>query len=146
MTYFFGNDANEGIPHDMKRVKNLLKYNRVVFCGALRYSPEQTSDTTSAKLAHYFKCDFINMTNVKGLYDKNPKKFRSAKFISDIGYNDFLNMARQIEYKPGQHFVLDQKAAKIIKDYKIQTFILGSNEALDNLLNEKHFMGSVIGG
>jgi uridylate kinase len=55
-------------------------------------------------------------------------------------------MARQIEYKPGQHFVLDQKAAKIIKDYKIQTFILGSNEALDNLLNEKHFMGSVIGG
>ena len=44
MTYFFGKDANEGIPHDMNHVKNLLKKNDVVLCGALRYNAKETSD------------------------------------------------------------------------------------------------------
>ena len=145
MTYFFGKDANEGIPHDMKRVRNLLKYNKVVFCGALRYAVNQTSDSTSAKLAHYFKCDFVNLTNVKGLYDKNPKRFRSAKFIPEISYGDFLKMARKMEFKPGQHFVLDQSAAKIIRDYSVQTFILGSCKELDKFLKDGHFVGTSVG-
>jgi len=144
MTYFFGKDANQGIPKDMKQIKGLLTKNNVVFCGALRYSKNQTSDTTSAKLAHYFNTKFINMTNVQGLYEKNPKKFRSAKFIPEISHKEFQKMAKKIEFKPGQHFVLDQKAAKIIKKYNIITYIIGSNKELNNLLNNKHFIGTII--
>jgi len=145
MTYFFGKDANEGIPHDMKQIKNLLRKNKVVFCGALRYSPDQTSDTNAVKLAHYFKTDFINLTNVKGLYDKNPKKFKSAKFIPEVSHDDFLKMVNQIKFKPGQNFVLDQTAARLIKKYKVKTFILGDDlEQLGRVLDGKHFVGSVI--
>ena len=145
MTYFFGNDANSGIPHDMKEVEGLLRRNDFVFCGALRYSKNQTSDSTAAKLARYFDSPFINMTNVKGLFDKNPKKFRSAKFIPEISHKDFYKMVKKISFKPGQHFVLDQTAAKIIKKYGVKTYILGSNKDLDKLLKAKHFVGSVIG-
>lgn len=145
MTYFFGIDANKGIPHDMKEVKGMLTKNNIVFCGALRYANKQTSDSTSAKLANYFHCDFVNMTNVKGLFDKNPKKFKSARFIPEISHNDFLKMARKIEFKPGQHFVLDQTAAKIIKKYDIRTYIIGDNKNLHNLLNNRHFIGTRIG-
>ena len=145
MTYFFGDDASQGIPHDMNEVKNLLNKHHIVFCGALRYSPNQTSDSTSAKLAHYFKSPFINITNVKGLYDKNPKQFRSAKFISSITHKDFLKIANKLKFEPGQHFVLDQKAAKIIKKYKIKTFILGPDlKNLERLLNDKHYVGTLI--
>jgi len=146
MTYFFGKDANQGIPHNMEDVENLLKKHNIVFCGALRYGKNETSDGTAAKLANYFNTDFINLTNVKGLYDKNPKKFRSAKFIPEISHKDFYKMAKKIKYKPGQHFVLDQKAAKIIKKHNIMTFILGPElKNLDNLLNGKHFVGTIIG-
>ncbi len=145
MTYFFGKDANEGIPHDMKQIKSLLRKNKVVFCGALRYSPNQTSDTNAVKLAHYFKTDFINLTNVQGLYDKNPKKFRSAKFIPEIGFSDFFKMVNKTKFKPGQNFVLDQTAARLIKKYKIRTFILGDDlEQLNRVLDNKHFVGTVI--
>ncbi len=145
MTYFFEKDAHQGIPHNMKQIKNLLRLHNIVFCGALRYAKNQTSDTTSAIIAKYFKTEFINLTNVKGLYDKNPKKFRSAKFIPEINHKDFLKRAKQIEFKPGQHFVLDQKAAKIIKTHKIRTYILGQDmKNLNNLLNKKHFIGTVI--
>ena len=145
LTYFFGEDANQGIPQDMKEVENLLRKNIVVFCGALRYANNETSDGTAAKLARYFNSDFINLTNVKGLYDKNPKKFRDAKFIQEISHKNFLKMAKKIEFKPGQHFVLDQNAAKIIKKYKITTYILGQDlKNIDNVLNKKHFVGTVI--
>jgi len=145
LTYFFGEDANEGIPRNMKQIKHLLRKNDYVFCGALRYAKNQTSDSTSAKLAKYFKTSFINLTNVKGLYDKNPKKFRSAKFIPEISHKDFQSMAKKITFKPGQHFALDQTAAKVIKKYNITTYILGEDmKQLDNLLNHRHFVGSRI--
>jgi len=147
MTYFFGKDANEGIPHDMKQIKSLLKKNDVVFCGALRYAKKETSDGTSAKIARFFKTDFINLTLVPGLYDKNPIERKNAKFIPRISWQDFWNKARKIKYSPGQHFVLDQHAAEIIKNYKITTYILGKDmKNLDNLLNGKKFKGTIISG
>lgn len=146
MTHFFGRDANKGMPKDMHDVLDYLKKHDVVFCGALRYAKDQTSDSTSAQLAHFFNCDFINITDVAGLYDKNPKKFKAAKFISEISHKEFLMMAEKISFHPGQHFVLDQTAAKIIKKYKIMTFIIGNDmKQLDNLLNGKHFIGTIIG-
>lgn len=145
LTYFFGEDAHQGIPHNMKQIKNLLRIHNIVFCGALRYAKNQTSDSTSAKLAKYFKTQFINLTNVKGLYTKNPKKFRSAEFIPEISHKKFLKKAKQIEFKPGQHFVLDQTAAKVIKKHNITTYIIGQDmKQLDNLLNHKHFIGTMI--
>ena len=144
MTYFFGENANKGIPHDMKEIKNLIKIYHVVFCGALRYAKDETSDSTAAKLARYFRTIFINLTNIKGLYDKNPKKFRSAKFIPEINHKDFLKIAKKIGFKPGQHFVLDQNAARIIKKYNIPTYILGDVKQLNNVLNKKHFVGTLI--
>ena len=145
LTYFFGEDANEGIPINMKQIKSLLRKNKYVFCGALRYSKNQTSDSNAAKLAHFFKTDFINLTNVKGLYNKNPKKFRSAKFIPEINHKEFLKKAKSIPFTPGQHFVLDQTAAKIIKKHNITTYLLGEDmNQLNNLLNNKHFIGTRI--
>jgi len=145
MTYFFGKDANQGIPHEIKEVHQSIQKNNIVFCGALRYDKNQTSDTVAATLARSFNSEFINLTNVKGLYEKDPKRFRSAKFISEVSHKNFYKMAKKIPYKPGQHFVLDQKAAKIIKKYRIKTYILGDDmKQLDNLLNEKHFIGTII--
>ncbi len=145
LTYLFGEDANQGIPHDMREVKNLLRKNNPVFCGALRYAKNETSDGTSAKLAKFFNCDFVNLTLVSGLYNKNPLKFKNAKFIPKISWKDFYNKAREVPFRPGQHFVLDQSAAYIIKKYKIKTYILGKNlQNLDNLLSGKKFKGTVI--
>ena len=147
MTYFFGNDANKGIPHDMKEVKGLLRIYDIVFCGALRYARSETSDATSAKLANLFGSNFINMTNVLGLYNKNPNKYKDAKFISKISWGDFDRMASSLSFKPGQHFILDQTASKIIKKHKILTYILGKNlRNLDSVLKRKKFKGTLIEG
>ena len=145
MSYFFNQNSWKGIPQKMEEIHKYLKSQDIVFCGALEYKPNQTSDSTSAQIARHFKTDFINLTNVSGLYDKNPKEFKNAKFIPEISWKDFDKLANKMKYKPGQHFVLDQTASKIIMNNKIKTYIIGQDiKQLDNLLNGKKFKGTKI--
>jgi uridylate kinase len=74
----FGKEANDKLPRDMKSVKSDLAKNNVVVCGALRYAPNQTSDTTAAKLAAYLGSEFVNLTNVPGLYTSDPRIHKTA--------------------------------------------------------------------
>ena len=147
MSYFFNQNQLSGIPQKMGEIHKCLSKQDVVFCGALEYKPNQTSDSTAAEIARHFKSTFVNLTNVSGLYDKNPKELKNAKFISEISWRDFNRLANKIKYKPGQHFVLDQTAAKIIKRHKIPTYILGKDaRQLDNFLNGRKFVGTEISG
>ena len=145
VSYFFNQNPEINIPINMKEVKSKLKKQSIVFCGALEYKPNQTSDATSAEIAHELKTIFINLTDIKGVYDKNPKKFKDAKFIPEISWKDFYKMANKLKFKPGEHFVLGQTASKIIFKNKIPTYVLGKDlKQLDNFLNNKKFVGTRI--
>lgn len=147
MSYFFKHDQEKGIPHKLSELKEYILKSNIVFCGSLEYSPKQTSDSTAAQIAGFLKCNFANLTNVNGLYDKNPKEYKNAKLIKEISWKEFDKMANKIKYEPGQHFVLDQTASKTIKENKITTYIIGNDvRQLDNLLNGKKFIGTKISG
>ncbi|MFA6022808.1 MAG: UMP kinase [Candidatus Pacearchaeota archaeon] len=147
MSYYFGDENEDGIAHTTNEVKKMISKKDIVFCGALEYHPKQTSDSTSAQIAEALNSEFINLTNVAGLHDKNPLEHKDARFIPEITWKDFEKMTDKISFKPGQHFVLDQKAAKLIKEKKIKTYILGPRtENLDNLLKGKNFKGTIISG
>lgn len=147
MMQIFGDHANKSLPMNLEQVKENLEKKDIVFCGALRYAPNQTSDSTSAKIASYLKTKFINLTNVEGLYTDNPQKNKNAKFIREISWKDFEKRALSIKYRPGQHFVLDQKASTIIRKNKITTYIIGKDtKSLENLLKNKKFKGTTISG
>ncbi|MBS3151534.1 UMP kinase [Candidatus Woesearchaeota archaeon] len=133
------------VPDSLEEVGRILKRKNLVVCGSLGYRQDMTSDGTAADVARHLKADLlINMTNVKGLYDKDPRKFKNAKFISEISFGDFLRMANKVNYKPGQHFVLDQIAARIIRRYKIKTAILKDVNELEKCLKRNKFSGTVI--
>ena len=141
----FGKEANNSLPMDMHEVKNNLKENNVVICGALRFTPNSTSDSTATRLAHFLNSRFINITNVLGLYNKDPRKHKDAKLIKTITWKEFNNIAKKIKYKAGQHFVLDQRAAKEIEKYSIWTAILGnSTKELEKAIKKQKFIGTTI--
>ena len=146
MNYFFGIEPKQGIPQSMKAVKKYIKKQDIIFCGALEYKPNQTSDSTATEIAKKFKAEFINLTDVKGLFTKNPKEYKDAKFIPKISWKEFNKRANELKFKPGQHFVLDQSAAKIILKNKIPTYIIKEIRQLDNFLKNKKFIGTTIQG
>lgn len=147
MMQLFGKDANDELPTNMKQVINALPKNKIVICGALRYAQKSTSDGTASKLARELRTEFINMTNIKGLYTSNPKTNKNAKFIQNITWEKFEKMANKTKHKPGQHFVLDQGASTIIKKNRIKTYIIGQNlKNLTNLIKKGKLIGTTIFG
>ena len=146
MANFFKPLATQTIPKSLVDVKHLLAKNNIVFAGALRYKPDNTSDGTAASIARFLKAEFINLTNVNGLYSKDPNKYKDAKFIPEISAKEFYKIASALAYKPGQHFVLDQQAAKIILKYKVKTVIMNGRNLknFENYLTNKKFTGTVI--
>jgi len=146
--YFFFNDPKRKIISTMKTLKREIKKKDVIFWyGTFEYEPKKTSDSAAAEVATKFKAIFVNLTNVDGLFDKNPKRFKDSKLISKISWADFYKKANELKYKPGQHFILDQTASKIIMENKIPTYILGqSMKNLNNFLKGKKFKGTTIKG
>lgn len=140
-------NANKTLPNSLTEIKNLLKKYNLVVCGSIGYHPDMTSDGTAALIAHQIKADyFINITNVNGLYNKDPRKNRDAKLIRKISFMEFSKIVDKVHYRPGQHFVLDQSGARIIRRYKIITYIIGKDlRNLEKLLTGKKFVSTEIG-
>ncbi|HME86815.1 MAG TPA: UMP kinase [Candidatus Nanoarchaeia archaeon] len=137
--------GNTDMPDSMPELKHELKKRNVVIVGALGFQPNMTSDGDAAQIAHAVNADmFINLTDVDGLFDKNPKTHKDAKFIPEISFETFWGIASKIKFKAGQHFVLDQAGAKIIKQHKIKTIILKGLKNLENSILGRSFKGTII--
>lgn len=135
----------ENIPETWEELKRQVQKEKLVICGGFKEGIGMTSDGTSAEIAKLIKADlFINMTNVKGLYTKDPKKYKDAELISYISHKAFKEMIDKHHEKPGQHFVLDQHAAKVCKEQNIPVIILTGTKELKKVLQEKSFRGTLI--
>lgn len=136
----------ERIPENMRAVKSDLKKDNLVVCGALGMKKGMTSDGNAVEIASEINADFfVNITDVHGLYNKDPH-IKGAKLIKEINYDDFLDMINKIKFKAGQHFILDQASAKLIKKNKIKTLIVSKElKNLGKVLKGKKFKGTVIG-
>ena len=69
-----------------------LEKGRIVIFGCGTGSPFFSTDTASSLRAAEINADvLIKATKVDGVYDKNPKKYKTAKKFNEITYIDVLN-------------------------------------------------------
>lgn len=134
------------IAETMGDLKKQLRKQDIVVCGALAFKPSMTSDGTAAEVAVAYHSLFINLTNVDGLYDSDPHINSRAQLIRSISFVDFLRIVRNIKYKAGQHFVLDQTAAGLIARHHVSTAIIHGHHLSEVLkfLKGKSFYGTLI--
>lgn len=92
----------------------------------------QTSDIRSACLGYKFNCNkLIIMTDVGGIFDKDPKKFSDAKKIKEITATKLSQMGRTS---------VDKGLAEKIIEYKIITYVIGADEYINSELTFKNFI------
>lgn len=110
------------------------------------YKPGWTTDTDAALIAKSMKADMlINMTDVKGVYTKDPHKFKNAKLIPKISWEEFEEMFGKKITGAGKHYVFDPLAGQICKKSKIKVYVSGKNlKNIEKLLNRKNFTGTII--
>ncbi len=94
--------------------------------------PGRSTDANAALCAEKIKADlFIKLTDVDGIYDKDPKKYKEAKRISRIKFSEIDKYT--IKGKPASYGVLDSLALKVIKRAMIKTIVINGNNP-DNIL------------
>jgi len=122
-----------------------IKTKKRVIIGA-GWVPGCTTDNDSILLAKNLGAtQIINLTNVDYVYDKDPKKYKEAKPIKNLSWNEFLKIISD-KHKPSINTPFDPVASKKAQKLGLKVIILnGKNpKNLENCLNGREFKGSVI--
>lgn len=132
---------------DLHKAKPIIQKGMIpVFGGIL---PGITTDAVAALLAELLEGSFINLSNVDGVYDKDPRNNDDAEFISRMTHNELMEQILESTgagANPSQNVILDIPCSLILKRSKIRTFILnaGSIDDLEKAIKGYEFQGTVI--
>ena len=98
-------------PYIRRRALRHLEKGRVVICAGGTGNPFFTTDTTAALRASELGCDILlKATNVNGIYDRDPKRYRQAKRYKELTYKEALE----------KHLdVMDQAAFSLCQDQRL---------------------------
>ena len=73
-------------------VTKYLERDRIVIFAAGTGNPFFSTDTAATLRASELDCKLIiKATKVNGIYNKDPLKYKNAKLIKNISYNDVIN-------------------------------------------------------
>lgn len=110
------------------------------------WRPGWSTDYVATILAERLKAKkLINLSNIKYVYDKDPKKFKNAKKIKEIKWKDFRKIVGN-KWDPGLNMPFDPIASKLAEKLKLEVFIAeGKNlKNLSNILDNKESIGTII--
>ncbi|MBA4436977.1 MAG: UMP kinase [Nitrosopumilus sp.] len=140
LIYALKNKAYSHPPTTLQEVRHAVDDGLIVVAGGLH--PGQSTNGTAALIAEKVKAEqFLNATDVDGVYDMDPNKFKNAKKFKRIELKNLKNMLVHEDSVAGGYDLMDIVALKIIERSKIKTRIL---KASPNII-EKAIKGGNLG-
>ena len=121
-----------------RRAIRHMEKGRLVICAAGTGNPYFSTDTASALRAAELECNVIfKATQVDGIYDKDPKKYKNAKRLKKVSYNDYLSKNLK---------VLDSAAVSISRENNIpiKIFSILKKNCFKNVYNDKEKYSEII--
>jgi uridylate kinase len=135
--------SNEEIPSTTDEAKKIDK--PIVIMGGT--TPGHSTDMVGAELAEKTNAiKYIIATNVDGIYDKDPNKYRDAKQLRETSIDELINKYGTNWETAGKNVVIDGPSLAIIKRAKIPTFVLNGMklDQLEKAITDKPFNGTII--
>ena len=124
----------------LKESQQAVESGLIVVAGGLH--PGQSTNGTAALIAEKINADqFINATDVDGIYDYDPNKNKKAKLFKQIEIKNLKKMLIHEDSVAGGYDLMDIVALKIIERSKIKTRVIRSD--IKNL--EKAIKGQITG-
>ena len=110
------------VPYSAEVADQAMNEGKVVFLSGGTGKPYCTTDTAAAMRAVELKVDAILMgkNGVEGVYDKDPRNNKDAKFFPVITFDEMIKLNLQI---------MDQSALELIKDKDIQVRVFRMDAA-----------------
>ncbi|MDH3610229.1 MAG: UMP kinase [Nitrosopumilus sp.] len=140
LIYTLKNKAYSHPPTTLQEVKHAVDDGLIVVAGGLH--PGQSTNGTAALIAEKIQAEqFLNATDVNGVYDMDPNKYKRAKKFKRIELRNLKSMLVHEDSIAGGYDLMDIVALKIIERSKINTRILKA----DPKIIEKAIKGADVG-
>jgi uridylate kinase len=137
---YFGPSAYPLIPKTIEEVSLASKSYKIVVIGGLL--PGQSTTTVAIELSEFLNAQYaVILTDVQGIFDKDPKVDKSAKLIKEITLkqlqNIILNNSKQDQAAAGEYRIFDAVSLQILKRSKIPVYIISGLklDAFTDLMN-----------
>ncbi len=140
LIYALKSKAYSHPPTTLQEVRHAVDDGLIVVAGGLH--PGQSTNGTAALIAEKVQAEqFLNATDVDGVYDMDPNKFKKAKKFKRIEMKNLKNMLVHEDSVAGGYDLMDIVALKIIERSKIKTRILKA----DTKIIERAIKGDDVG-
>ena len=140
LIYALKNKAYPHPPTSLQEIRHAVDSGLIVVAGGLH--PGQSTNGTAALIAEKIKAsEFLNATDVDGIYDSDPNKNKKAKKFKRIELKKLRSILVKEETSAGGYDLMDIVALKVIERSKIKTRVLQAD--LKSL--EKAIKGQPVG-
>ena len=123
LIYALKNKAYSHPPTTLQEIRHAVDDGLIVVAGGLH--PGQSTNGTAALIAEKVKAvEFLNATDVDGVYDSDPNKNKKAKKFARMDIKDLRTMLVREDSMAGGYDLMDIVALKVIERSKIKTKII----------------------
>jgi uridylate kinase len=113
-------------PLTLQEVRHAVDSDLIVVTGGLH--PGQSTNGTAALIAEKINAsEFLNATDVDGIYDSDPRKNKKAKKFNKIDIKKLRHLLVQEDSVAGSYDLMDLVALKIIERSRIKTRVIEAN-------------------
>jgi uridylate kinase len=146
ITRVFEEEACPTVFSDFEKAALASKKYRIVIMGGT--IPGITTDTDAVLLAEAMGAKkLINISNVDGIYDSDPRKNTKAKMFKALTHSQLVGLASVSDKRtPGTNFVFDVIACKLAARTKLELHFVGGNNIQDlpKAMGGKPHRGTII--
>ncbi|KKK42569.1 hypothetical protein LCGC14_0385670 [marine sediment metagenome] len=115
------------VPKSIEELATALLFEKIVVMGGLQ--PGQSTTSVALEIAEYIHGkELLILTDVKGIYDKDPKKFVDAKLLEKLNYNELqeivLNTSKDNQAAAGEYRIFDAVSLQILKRSNLKVKVM----------------------
>ncbi|MFX0035851.1 MAG: UMP kinase [Candidatus Hermodarchaeota archaeon] len=119
------------VPKSIEELSAALLFAKIIVMGGLQ--PGQSTTSVALEVAEFINAEeLVILTDVNGIYDKDPKKFDDAKLLKKLNYNDLqkiiINSTGDKQAAAGEYRIFDVVSLQILKRSKIKTIIMSGKD------------------
>jgi len=119
------------VPKSMEELSLALLFGKIIVMGGLQ--PGQSTTSVALEVAEFIQAEeLVILTDVDGIYDKDPKKFKDAKLLKSLTYGELqeiiLNSSGDKQAAAGEYRIFDAVSLQILKRSKIKIRVMSGKD------------------
>jgi len=138
------------VPKSFAELSIAVNSHKIVIMGGLQ--PGQSTTSVAITVAEYLKAEkLVILTDVDGIYDKDPKLYRDANLLERISYDSLQKLILETsigtQSSAGEYRIFDAVSLQILKRSGIKVFVMSGKKLKQfNKLwnNENEVIGTFI--